>query len=96
MQDTDARERGREVVRAAQHVPQELTADTPRQAEVIENRRPAHVHGALLGFVGRVAAREIQFAQLRQLTNRLIEALEGNRFGHKGQVEDAETYAFAQ
>ncbi|KAH5252686.1 hypothetical protein HBI67_126330 [Parastagonospora nodorum] len=64
--------------------------------EVLEDRRPADVHSALLCFVGRVAAREVKLAQLRQLANRLVEALEGNRFGHEGKIQDTHVYAFTQ
>ncbi|KAH4127948.1 hypothetical protein HBH47_040800 [Parastagonospora nodorum] len=31
-----------------------------------------------------------------QLANRLVEALEGNRFGHEGKIQDTHMYAFTQ
>jgi hypothetical protein len=66
---------------------------------VLEERRPAHVERRRFlatGAVARRAARQVEFAQVRELADGLVEGLEGDAFRDEGQVENAEVSAFGE
>jgi hypothetical protein len=94
MQYTQTKQRRWKIPWLAQHIPQKLPTYTPAKTQVLEEWRPADVQRVVVcmrrrggfEFVFGVAAREVEFSEVWELADSLVEGLEGDCFGDEGEV----------